>query len=680
MEKNRSLVLFAVLLSALCGLAWFYTGSFAPPSGDASIWFYGGLFALLVAKFVTEYRFSKPNDAIVNCVAAFVAISTLSSPPNHEWWELLRWTAFTCAAVALLVAWDLRQTPIESHGPFRVLAYRIVTRLGSAEVLFSLVFVLSLLSYLDTDTESTRAFVILWGVILLAANLDLSFSLAGIASRRRFRGRDALGAIHSFLSPSIVYCTKFATQRLSAHQLVGFAPSLRSAPTCYGVVVDERPSAGETLVSVALLNTSVGDACLGDSSLMIRLNESDLEEAHQKLTPEHTDDLKKVIGTVAAGTNISQVRFEVFGSPPVKAGSLLGVPSGDRTVFYQVFGGLITEEATLHQSTRAFVEGEAEQVGCWDTEKGGFATHDWVANERSLVRLVDEGFAPPIYALKTDEVRVGTIPNSNYGVNICLEDVVLYHTSILGVTGSGKSFLAYDLIESAARRGIKVICIDPTGDYQRHLHEAVLINSPASLKAFLNSADHKIAILETSGGAQHPIEQTKTIAKACLTWCEAARTADDVLHPRAKVLVVLEEAHLLVPEWNFNPQRNLQDSVSATSQIVLQARKYGLGFLVISQRTANVVKSILNQCNTVISFQAFDETGFEFLRNYMGPFHVRSLPNLKPRHGILVGKASLSRRPLMVRFNDQIRKLRDEPAALMPSPEADGGPIAGAAS
>lgn len=88
--------------------------------------------------------------------------------------------------------------------------------------------------------------------------------------------------------------------------------------------------------------------------------------------------------------------------------------------------------------------------------------------------------------------------------------------------------------------------------------------------------------------------------------------------------------------------------------------------MVVSQRTANVVKSILNQCNTVVSFQAFDETGFEFLRNYMGPYHVRSLPNLKPRHGILVGKSSLSRRPLMVKFNDQIRTLVEHPAPSMP--------------
>lgn len=157
-------------------------------------------------------------------------------------------------------------------------------------------------------------------------------------------------------------------------------------------------------------------------------------------------------------------------------------------------------------------------------------------------------------------------------------------------------------------------------------------------------------------------------AQLCLDWCKANRNAEEILNPSPKIMIVLEEAHLLVPEWNFNPERGLQDEVSKTSQIVLQSRKYGLGFLVVAQRTANVVKSVLNQCNTIVSFQAFDETGFDFLKNYMGSFHVKSLPNLKPRHGIVVGKASRSRRPIMVHFADQSRQLRTVPAHSMPAP------------
>lgn len=56
--------------------------------------------------------------------------------------------------------------------------------------------------------------------------------------------------------------------------------------------------------------------------------------------------------------------------------------------------------------------------------------------------------------------------------------------------------------------------------------------------------------------------------------------------------------------------------VSKMSQIALQGRKYGVGLMVLAQRTANVSKTVLTQCNTIISFQAFDETSFSFLSNY----------------------------------------------------------------
>jgi len=89
--------------------------------------------------------------------------------------------------------------------------------------------------------------------------------------------------------------------------------------------------------------------------------------------------------------------------------------------------------------------------------------------------------------------------------------------------------------------------------------------------------------------------------------------------------------------------------------------------MIITQRTANVTKSILNQCNTLFAFQAYDETGFDFMKNYMGIHYVQALPNLKKRQGILVGKASLSDRPVIVRFFDQDRKASGKDVPVIPA-------------
>ncbi|MBC8367229.1 ATP-binding protein [bacterium] len=83
-------------------------------------------------------------------------------------------------------------------------------------------------------------------------------------------------------------------------------------------------------------------------------------------------------------------------------------------------------------------------------------------------------------------------------------------------------------------------------------------------------------------------------------------------------------------------------------QIALQGRKYGIGFLIIAQRTANVSKTVLTQCNSIICFQAFDETSYRFLENHLGVQMVKALPRLPKYHAIAVGKAFRSNIPMIV--------------------------------
>ena len=79
-----------------------------------------------------------------------------------------------------------------------------------------------------------------------------------------------------------------------------------------------------------------------------------------------------------------------------------------------------------------------------------------------------------------------------------------------------------------------------------------------------------------------------------------------------------------------------------------------MGALVITQRTANVTKTILNQCNTIFAMRTFDDTGKDFLGNYIGSDYAAVLPSLQPRHAVVFGKASSCENPVLVRLNDQI--------------------------
>ena len=97
-----------------------------------------------------------------------------------------------------------------------------------------------------------------------------------------------------------------------------------------------------------------------------------------------------------------------------------------------------------------------------------------------------------------------------------------------------------------------------------------------------------------------------------------------------------------------------------------------MGCLVISQRTANVTKTILNQCNTILAFRTFDDTGMAFLQNYLGADYTRVLPSLEERHVVFFGKASSCENPVLMKVNnrnDFIARFRSKhPAPDNPSP------------
>ena len=166
-----------------------------------------------------------------------------------------------------------------------------------------------------------------------------------------------------------------------------------------------------------------------------------------------------------------------------------------------------------------------------------------------------------------------------------------------------------------------------------------------------------------------PAEITHIISDATLQ----AASVLGMTH-RARVCLVYEEAHSLVPEWSSAVAEGDRAASNGSARAILQGRKYGLGCLLVTQRTANVTKTILNQCNTVFAMRTFDETGKEFLANYIGKDYASSLSSLAERHAVLFGKASSCENPILIRLNDREKFLEafraDNPPPDLSTPPA----------
>lgn len=168
------------------------------------------------------------------------------------------------------------------------------------------------------------------------------------------------------------------------------------------------------------------------------------------------------------------------------------------------------------------------------------------------------------------------------------------------------------------------------------------------IEIFLNDQTHNIKVFELPdiSNTTSILDYTKYFFKVLFKIAKERQVANNSV----KICVVLEEAHTIIPEWNFSgsADKTSQSLVNSIGQIALQGRKYGVGFLVIAQRTANVSKNVLTQCNTVVCFQAFDETSFNFLGNYVGKDIVQALPNLKQYHAVVAGKGVKTNMPIII--------------------------------
>jgi uncharacterized protein len=414
---------------------------------------------------------------------------------------------------------------------------------------------------------------------------------------------------------------------------------------------------------------------------------------YERGEPDKSGFFDRLFGFVSSGSDIGTLRFVRAGGAPVMEGDLVEVATDTGAVIYQVVNGKVNSETLDKRNLADSVVGEAIQLGKWDGTAGAFIHHGWVPDARTPVTKLSK--IVPLSA-SPDELNLGCIPGTDISVLLNRKDAVSHHTAILGVTGVGKSMFARNLVRELAGEEVRVIVVDFTREWKRKLtggdipliitdtaakplreairgieselakfknqqnegvvkaHKKILFDGFVSaIKEFVEGADRvRIFELPDLSNTEGVLEYTQWFFS---TLFQLAREGNI---NNKKICIVLEEAHTVVPEWNFVgiADRTSQSLVNNISQIALQGRKYDIGFIVIAQRTASVSKTVLTQCNTIIAFQCFDGTSLGFLGNYLPPALVGALPNLGFRKAIAVGKAIRSNVPLIFEVPDLSQK------------------------
>jgi len=658
--KVRTRLIFLLLsLAILLIVGRSITGSFNFVLNQ--FWFTSGFFLLLLLSLIDQPHFSKDANVFVNATTAWVSLLLVTGPlRSGVWWWFFVWATYLIVSSYLLM-WA-RSRQLEQETGLVQTVSRINRQIGRPEALFSAFFIWGCFLQFGARTGALSALFLYWAIFMILNLPALSTLLDSVLSRKDSKKQKVAGVLERLISPRIAE-VKFAFDVPTG--LVGRKAEIQTrlgATAASGVVIDDRIVAGSRIGRLGL--TAFYDSWqniseLSGGSLAV------------EILNEQSNDTTCPVSVVDAGSDIANLVFYVHPDIKMQEGEVLSTLTGDTEVFFQVISAMVSQHSLPDGNSIQAVKVTAGQLGKWDVALCRFEPIPWVATSGQLIKRIIHSEAP-VQGIPDGTRSVGRIPNSNFPVHVAIEDIVTHNTAIIGVTGSGKSFLAFHLIEAMVGHNLKIMILDISREHDVYLSEfkPKPLKTPADVGAWFES-DSPIGIHQFAIDTEGYPKVTAEFAKAAFDQVSKAKLKRGKNIP-ARLCIVFEEAHSLIPEWNQVAQKGDEQQVNRTARYILQGRKYGMGALIITQRTANVTKTILNQCNTIFALQSFDQTGLDFLRNYMGEQFSQAISTLPTRHAILVGKASSSTRPLLMHINDMTEHWSDKAVVdEVCEPEAD---------
>ncbi|ADG73714.1 protein of unknown function DUF87 [Cellulomonas flavigena DSM 20109] len=355
-----------------------------------------------------------------------------------------------------------------------------------------------------------------------------------------------------------------------------------------------------------------------------------------------------------ADSSGQQCEVVTLSHPPARAVAFVSEGSTDRVLSLRPFGGLVRgdtvywEEAT--SGARYLYQVVARELAreMWDASS--------VVTERATAVLLGAAGpggltpgtalpAPYVPVLSADEVtgplapgfeRIGTIAGTALPFGVSVAQLRGHHLAILGMSGMGKSTVARRLIDLMSSASV-VVSLDGTGEYRARFglpawNDAVGLTTPGAW------------VYEPAGV---PALRVSEFIKMAMTQAAAEYAVGDPL----RRTVLLEEAHSYLPEWNFVADRNESSYVAQSCRYILQARKFGLSFILVSQRTAVISKSALSQCESYIALRTLDATSLEYLEGVLGSQFRETVSGLQRYQAVCAGPAFSTSTPVVVNLD-----------------------------
>lgn len=191
-----------------------------------------------------------------------------------------------------------------------------------------------------------------------------------------------------------------------------------------------------------------------------------------------------------------------------------------------------------------------------------------------------------------------------------IEALLAHHLTILGMTGTGKTYVARLLVEYELRLERRVVVIDPTGAWWG-LKASADGKGPGFPVAVLGG-DYGDRPLSPDSGAQLGEILANTNLPCVLDLSEMEADSEqqrfvtafvNSLYQHSKrvpMRVVIDETDMFAPQQPMPGQRMMLNKVR---HLVQRGRKKGLAVTMITQRPAVLSKSVMTQANALIAMR-----------------------------------------------------------------------------
>ncbi|MEM9557259.1 MAG: DUF87 domain-containing protein [Acidobacteriota bacterium] len=707
-QRLRFILLLAYLV-LLCVLSFVALGVWIPPFDGRGLWLYSGVYAFLVGALLESPTHVRPAQAFSFSALAALGILGIGLSGQTELSPTAETVLGAClalevgilasAALAMLLYGRTSGKVLERAGKT---GYLLSSSLGRPGIVSFPPFLFAIVAFHSNSARESLLLTLGWSVLVFARPLDWLVDIVsrlsavwGVSSESLF-----LGTVIGHSVPGVLTIRQRGTADVEPGTAL-LVPGEDGIPNVAMALNYVGKADGLWLKALQLdlspeLKGKIPSAIIAGDECA-RISDANLISALEAGGVSALRDRYRLIGLVAPGTDTKTLHVEVVRTGGLSEGSLLQVKIGHADVLYQLLDGFTKEDILERKSTRGFVLAKARKIGTWDEDSRGFKPVKWVPEPNTPVFRLSEGEGP-----EPDGRAVGYFPRTSYPVRVSTSDLVTHNTAVLGILGVGKTFLALELVERVILGDVRVIVIDLTNEYEneltpyvdadrqervvRHLQEigtAGKTNVQRNVEAGGSIQQFASAVNELVERFLEPTETARMLtinpnmfevwrqdskpyndqaSMATLTAAEITRIFSEAaleavqkqgMVEYARCCLVYEEAHSLVPEWNAVAYEGDKAAANGTARAILQGRKFGLGCLLVTQRTASVTKTILNQCNTVFAMRVFDATGMGFLANYIGEDYADVLSSLPDRHAVVFGKASSCSDPVLIRANER---------------------------